>query len=218
MIGGNCGHTKRSEDSLLPRRVKTHSRNVQMLRRVANRAMRMVRSEENTSTQNGAGHAAPAAHPPLQFSNRPSDSLSDLDGIAAAVAKLAQGQAPAVSTDRVALTSGATNDSAIQDVLNLSEDGEQYWGPIDNDSARSKANGEVLIIDQWECIQCGTCVENTDAVFALPDDCKASVFNQDGPMDLVQDAIDACPVTCIHWTGEPESFEQLNDHVGQALD
>jgi len=115
------------------------------------------------------------------------------------------------------LTSGAKNDSAVTDVVNTAEDGAQFWGPIDNDSARSKAVGETLIIDQWECIQCGTCVENTDAVFALPDDCKASVFNQEGPMDLIQDAIDACPVTCIQWTDDPDSYDQINDHEGKSL-
>jgi len=144
-------------------------------------------------------------------------SVPQLEGLSAAVASLAQGNAPELSRDRVALTSGAKNDSAVRDVLNLAEDGIQFWGPIDNDSARSKADGETLIIDQWECIQCGTCVENTDAVFALPDDSKAAVFNQEGPMDLIQDAIDACPVTCIKWTAEPDSFEQINDHEGREL-
>ena len=141
----------------------------------------------------------------------------ELAGVSAMVANLAHGHAPDVVIDRVVLTSGAKNDSAVVDVLNTAEDGEIYWGPIDNESARAKASGETLIIDQWECIQCGTCVENTDATFALPDDSKASVFNQEGPMDLIQDAIDACPVTCIHWTPEPDSFEQLNDHEGNTL-
>ncbi|MCB9780149.1 MAG: ferredoxin [Alphaproteobacteria bacterium] len=74
-----------------------------------------------------------------------------------------------------------------------------------------------MIIDQWECINCGTCVENTDHVFGLPDDAKAVVLAQEGPMDLIQDAIDACPVTCIHWTDDPARFEQLNDAEGNPL-
>lgn len=184
-----------------------------MLRRVTNLALRRGRADKE---YRASAPPVQAIHP---WSTESSDSSNgdSLDGIAAAVASLAHGQAPAVTTDRIALTSGAKNDSAVQDVLNTAEDGAAYWGPIDNDSARSKAAGETLIIDQWECIQCGTCVENTDAVFALPDDCKASVFNQEGPMDLIQDAIDACPVTCISWTKEPDSFEQLNDHEGNKL-
>jgi len=60
-------------------------------------------------------------------------------------------------------------------------------------------------------------VENTDAVFILPDDAKAVVIRQQGDMTLIQDAIDACPVTCIHWSGEPTEFEQLNDAHGDPI-
>jgi ferredoxin len=115
----------------------------------------------------------------------------------------------------VSATSGA--DVQRSETVHTAEDGQEHWGPIDNDSARSKARGEQLVIDQWECISCGTCVENTDAVFLLPDDAKAVVTQQVGDMTLIQDAIDACPVTCIHWTDEPAAFEQLNDATGKPL-
>ena len=36
-------------------------------------------------------------------------------------------------------------------------------------------------------------------------------------MDSIQDAIDACPVTCIHWTEDPGQFQQLNDATGHKL-
>jgi len=91
--------------------------------------------------------------------------------------------------------------------LNHADDGEAYWGPVDNESSRAKAAGKVLSIDQFECISCGTCVEQTDKVYYLPDDGKATPIAQDGPMDLIQDAIDACPVTCIHWV-RPEEAEE----------
>ncbi len=97
--------------------------------------------------------------------------------------------------------------------LNTATDGIQFWGPIDNESSRSKANGEILTIDQWECITCGTCEENTKVVFKVPDDEKAEVLKQDGPMDLIQDAIDACPVTCISWLN-PETVEEQHSHGG----
>ncbi len=92
--------------------------------------------------------------------------------------------------------------------VNVAEDGEVYWGPVDNDSSRAKAVGKVLTIDQFECISCGTCVEQTDKVYYLPDDGKATPIAQDGPMDLIQDAIDACPVTCIAWTPPAEAEER----------
>ncbi|HJN75906.1 MAG TPA: ferredoxin [Myxococcota bacterium] len=89
--------------------------------------------------------------------------------------------------------------------LNVAEDGVEFLGPIDNESSRAKAAGLVLTIDRHECISCGTCIEHTEVVFFLGEDdksgeeVKAEVLVQDGPMDLIQDAIDACPVTCIDW-------------------
>jgi len=97
--------------------------------------------------------------------------------------------------------------------LNVAEDGGAFWGPVDNDSSRSKAEGLVLTIDQWECITCGTCEENTTLVFEVPSGDKAEVLAQDGPMDLIQDAIEACPVTCIHWMGASE-VEEHHSHGG----
>ena len=124
--------------------------------------------------------------------------------------------APPVERSRPpSFTSGAQ--AGERGGLHHAEDGTPYWGPIDNESARARAAGLRLIIDQHECINCGTCVENTDAVFALPDEGKAVAVRQEGPMDLIQDAIDACPVTCIHWTDDPARFPQLNDAAGRPL-
>jgi ferredoxin len=92
--------------------------------------------------------------------------------------------------------------------LNVAADGGAYVGPLDNESSRALAAGRVLTVDPWECISCGTCVEHTDAVFALPPDGKATPLRQDGPMDLVQDAIDACPVTCIAWVERTVALER----------
>ena len=92
--------------------------------------------------------------------------------------------------------------------LNYSPDGVAYWGPIDNESSRAKAAGQVLTIDQFECIACGTCVEQTDKVYYLPDGEKATPIAQDGPMDLIQDAIDECPVTCIKWVSPQEASDR----------
>jgi ferredoxin len=97
--------------------------------------------------------------------------------------------------------------------MNTAVDGKEFWGPIDNESSRAKAVGLALTIDQHECISCGTCEENTDQVFLLPEapagqeEDKAEVLKQEGPMDLIQDAIDACPVTCIEWI----PLEELNE-------
>jgi ferredoxin len=98
--------------------------------------------------------------------------------------------------------------------LNIAPDGVAYWGPVDNESSRAKAAKRVLTVDQVECIACGTCVEQTDKVFYLPDGDKATPIAQDGPMDLIQDAIDECPVTCIHWV-PPEEAEARGLATGE---
>jgi len=143
-----------------------------------------------------------------------------LSGIAAMIA------AGGLQDDEIDLTVSYTSGPAAEaaalamaqrDMINQAEDGTSYWGNIDNESARARAAGDTLIIDQWECIECGTCVENTEQVFVLPDDSKAVVYRQEGPMELIQDAIDACPVTCIHWTDEPEQYEQINDTEGKEI-
>ncbi len=126
-----------------------------------------------------------------------------LQSIAAAVAQAAQ--------------SGPPPAPELDSVIRTAPDGSLYWGPLDNPSARARASGKTLIIDQLECISCGTCVEQTDAVFVLPDDSKAVARKQEGPMDAIQDAIDACPVTCIHWTDNPGQFPPLNDEAGRKL-
>jgi len=141
-------------------------------------------------------------------------------GLGSIAAALAGGGLAALAETEdsgVRATSGAGNVGASATATHTAEDGEDYWGPVDNESARARAQEQTLVIDQEECINCGTCVENTDYVFALPDEGKAVAIRQEGDMGLIQDAIDACPVTCIHWTHEPENFPQVNDAAGNEL-
>lgn len=58
-----------------------------------------------------------------------------------------------------------------------------------------------VYIDEEECIGCESCVEICPEVFAFDEEKeKAQVIKPEGgPEDLVQDAIDTCPVECIHW-------------------
>jgi ferredoxin len=58
-----------------------------------------------------------------------------------------------------------------------------------------------VYIDEDECIGCGSCEEICPEVFKLDEDTeKAEVIKpQGGPGDLIQEAIDTCPVSCIHW-------------------
>ena len=56
-----------------------------------------------------------------------------------------------------------------------------------------------VIIDQDECIGCGTCVELCPEVFALnEDENKAYVTTPEGgDQACIEDAIASCPVACI---------------------
>jgi ferredoxin len=51
-----------------------------------------------------------------------------------------------------------------------------------------------------ECTSCGVCVDNAPTVFRLDDEEKAEVFDPEGDTEqAIQDAMDLCPVACIHW-------------------
>lgn len=56
-------------------------------------------------------------------------------------------------------------------------------------------------VDKEECISCGLCVDNLPEVFRYDDDGKAEAFNSTGASEdeIQEEAIDQCPVGCIHW-------------------
>ncbi|HJV36292.1 ferredoxin [Geomonas sp.] len=55
-------------------------------------------------------------------------------------------------------------------------------------------------VDQEVCIGCGLCASIAPEVFRLNDGGVSEVYNQSGAEeDKIQQAIDSCPVSCIHW-------------------
>jgi len=58
-----------------------------------------------------------------------------------------------------------------------------------------------VIIDTEECIGCQTCVELCPDVFGFNEDTEKAkvILEKGGPEDCIQEAIDSCPVECIHW-------------------
>ena len=182
------------------------------LRNRAKATLMAFRKDGPTSTRRVAASAPPA----IQGDNTPGPFAS----LAARAAAGELGQAlyaDDASTDRAAYIARMKANGRVVELagegLNTSANGTDFWGPIENESSVAKAAGEVLTIDQWECITCGTCEENTKVVFKVPDEEKAEVLKQDGPMDLIQDAIDACPVTCISWI-DPATVEEQHSHGG----
>lgn len=58
----------------------------------------------------------------------------------------------------------------------------------------------IVYIDEDECIGCGSCEEICPEVFKLnPDTEKAEVIMPEGgPEDLIEEAMDSCPSSCIY--------------------
>ncbi len=57
-----------------------------------------------------------------------------------------------------------------------------------------------VYVDQDVCISCGLCVETAPEVFRMNDANLAEVYGPAGASeDKIQEAMDACPVSCIHW-------------------
>ena len=56
-------------------------------------------------------------------------------------------------------------------------------------------------VDQDECIGCGTCEGICPEVFQLNEETGTSevIKSEGGPEDLIEEAIDSCPVEAIHW-------------------
>ena len=58
-----------------------------------------------------------------------------------------------------------------------------------------------VYVDEPTCIGCRNCAHVARNTFYIEDKFgRARVFRQDGdPEDTIQEAIDTCPVNCIHW-------------------
>lgn len=58
-----------------------------------------------------------------------------------------------------------------------------------------------VIIDEEECIGCGTCAEVAPGAFRFNEETeKAEVIDTTGATEQeIEEAIEACPVECIHW-------------------
>ena len=72
-----------------------------------------------------------------------------------------------------------------------------------------KLKEKAVWVDERKCIGCTYCSSvATNTFFMEPDQGRARAFRQDGDSeDLIQEAMDTCPVDCIEWV----SFEDLNN-------
>lgn len=66
-----------------------------------------------------------------------------------------------------------------------------------------------VYVDEVTCIGCKHCAHVSPNTFYIePEHGRSRVFNQDGDAEeRIQEAIDTCPVDCIHWV----DYTELND-------
>ncbi|MDJ0731697.1 MAG: ferredoxin [Crocosphaera sp.] len=69
-----------------------------------------------------------------------------------------------------------------------------------------------VYVDEITCIGCKHCAHVAPNTFYIESDYgRSRVYNQDGDQeDTIQEAIDTCPVDCIHWVDYTE-LKQLED-------
>ncbi len=55
-------------------------------------------------------------------------------------------------------------------------------------------------VDKDECTGCELCTQTVPNVFRMDSNNLAEVFDPQGAgAELIQEAMDSCPVECIHW-------------------
>ncbi len=76
-----------------------------------------------------------------------------------------------------------------------------------------------IYVDEITCIGCQHCAHVARNTFYIePDYGRSRVIRQDGePEDLIQEAIDTCPVDCIHWVDYTELKKLEEDRKYQVI-
>ncbi len=83
--------------------------------------------------------------------------------------------------------------------------------------------GEVrqqgVYVDEVTCIGCKHCAHVARNTFYIePDYGRSRVIRQDGDSDeVIQEAIDTCPVDCIHWVDYTELKQLERDRKDQVI-
>jgi len=76
-----------------------------------------------------------------------------------------------------------------------------YAATATNPFLDDSASKDHVFVDEFTCIGCKICANVCPNVFQIEEDFgRSRVHSQTGSTELIQDAIDSCPVDCIHWT------------------
>lgn len=76
-----------------------------------------------------------------------------------------------------------------------------------------------VYVDEITCIGCKHCAHVAHNTFYIePDYGRSRVVRQDGDSeDIIQEAIDTCPVDCIHWLDYTELKQQEEERKYQVI-
>jgi ferredoxin len=69
------------------------------------------------------------------------------------------------------------------------------------DRRREGKMGKKVYIETEECIGCESCVELCPEVFGFDEDAEKAfvIMAEGGSEECIDEAIETCPVECIHW-------------------
>ena len=81
-----------------------------------------------------------------------------------------------------------------------------------------KLTEKAVWVDESRCIGCRYCAHVATNTFIVDDDYgRSRAIRQDGDnLETVQEAIDTCPVDCIHWV-EFENLEDLESSLDRDM-
>ena len=73
---------------------------------------------------------------------------------------------------------------------------------------------KAVWVDEEVCIGCQYCVHVASNTFIVSEERgKSRAMRQDGDnIELIQEAIDTCPVDCIHWISFESLSQKFLDH------
>lgn len=76
-----------------------------------------------------------------------------------------------------------------------------------------------VYVDELTCIGCKNCAHVARNTFYIePDYGRARAISQDGdPEEVIQEAIDTCPVDCIHWVDYTELKQLERERKEQVI-
>ncbi len=118
-------------------------------------------------------------------------------------------------------TAASTADAAVsglEPVLSL-----ELQEGVDRSGLEPELGGLVrqrgVYVDEVTCIGCKHCAHVARNTFYIePDYGRSRVIRQDGDADeVIQEAIDTCPVDCIHWVDYTELRRLEDDRQHQVI-